>query len=182
MTAKLRTTMAATAALLAASGPAATQAEFAPVRVVESGSVTVAAPLDEAFELFTPLGEARWVEGWRPRVLSPAELGLAASQVFATSAKGRQTVWMIVDYDRPACRIRYARLTPGWHVGTVDVACQAAGDGGTGVRVTYDLTAVSAAGADDLRAFADGYRQMMADWQAALDHYVTTGQPVHQPH
>ena len=44
---------------------------MSPKRVVLTGAVAVAAPPCEAFELFTPEGERRWVDGWDPVWVDP---------------------------------------------------------------------------------------------------------------
>ncbi len=139
---------------------------MSPTRVVLTGAVAVAAPPGEAFELFTPEGERRWADGWDPAWVEPrAAPALAPGAVFRTAASHEETVWLVVDADRAAGRVRYVRDTPGSRIGTVEVRCAAAPDGGTAAQVTYDLTALSPAGRRYLEGFEAGFAEMLASWQ-----------------
>jgi hypothetical protein len=74
-----------------------------------------------------------------------------------------QTVWVIAD--RAPDAMRYARVTPGVHAGTVEVRCEPAGST-TRAHVTYDLTAL---GDDEaLDRFAAGFPAMLAEWERLI--------------
>jgi hypothetical protein len=107
-----------------------------------SGGLTVALPPGEAFVLFTPRGEERWAEGWKPGFPAPAADDTTPGTVFETSVDGETTTWVVVERDQGR-RISYARLTPGSRAGTVTVELQGHPGGDSAVRVTYELTALS---------------------------------------
>lgn len=130
------------------------------------GRITVALPPAEAFELFTPRGEERWVEGWSPRFPVPATDDTAPGTVFET-AHGEPTTWVVLDRE-PGRRVSYARVTPGSRAGTVTVTLDEDGDGHTTVQVVYDLTALNPDAAGDLRRFAAGYPAFLDSWQEAI--------------
>ncbi|WP_067826367.1 SRPBCC family protein [Actinomadura kijaniata] len=131
-----------------------------------TGRLTVPLPPEEAFTLFTPRGEERWVEGWRPRFPAPAPDDTAPGTVFETS-HAEPTTWVVLER-RPGRRISYARVTPGVRAGTVTVTLTADGDRRSTVEVTYDLTALTPGAAEDLDRFAADYPAFLRSWQDAL--------------
>jgi hypothetical protein len=66
--------------------------------------------------------------------------------------------------------MRYARVTPGVHAGTVEVRCHPDGDE-TRADVTYDLTALSP---DALEPFAAGFDAMLAEWERMIAEACTS--------
>jgi hypothetical protein len=125
-----------------------------------SGTIHVPLPPDEAIALFTPEGERAWAPGWNPHHHSPT--------VFATDHGGTDTLWVITDHEPR--RLRYARVTPGVHAGTVEICCQPDGDD-TRADVTYDLTALSL---DALDPFAAGFNRMLAEWERMIAEACAT--------
>jgi hypothetical protein len=130
------------------------------------GSLRVALPPAEAFRLFTATAEREWVEGWEPAFPDPAAAGTAVGTVFETDSAGHHATWIVIDHDGDR-RIRYARVVTGRDAGTVEVRLAPDGDG-TEVTVTYQLTALTPAGARWLDAFAAGYPAFLRSWEEAL--------------
>lgn len=152
------------------AAPAVVSASVARTRLVRTGAVAVAAPLETAFPLFTPAGEKLWVAGWDPDFHFPADGTTVEGGAFSTAgADGRATHWVIVDWQPERHRVRYARVTPGLRGGTVEVECRADGAGGTVARVTYDLVAFNAEGDADLAGWTDDwYRDFLAGWEREI--------------
>ena len=125
--------------------------------------IRVALPPDEAFVLFTPRGERAWAAGWEPRFPADTTDDSAPGTVFETTAHGHTTTW-IVRERRAGRHISYARVVPQVNAGTVDVTLEPA-DAGSEVTVTYDLTALSEAGEQQLEMFATGYAGYLRSWQ-----------------
>jgi hypothetical protein len=136
------------------------------MNIAMTGRLTVARPPAEAFDLFTPRGEERWVPGWRPRFPAPTTDDTAPGTVFETDVHGRFTTWVVVERT-PGRRIRYARVVPGDTAGTVTVDLADAG-GHTDVTVTYVLTALTSSAIEPLRGFAARYRDMLRQWADAI--------------
>lgn len=133
-----------------------------------TGRFEVALPPEEAFTLFTPRGEERWVKGWQPHFPVPAEDDTAPGTVFETAGHGHEvTTWIVVDCERGS-RISYARLTPGSRAGTVTVTVEGDPGGRSSVQVTYALTALSPEGALELKTFATGYQAFLESWREAI--------------
>ena len=108
----------------------------------EVGTFTVNAPVAEAFELFTPLGERRWVAGWDPVFPNPTDDDTAPGTVFTTVHDGHETIWVVTERD-PGVSIAYARVTPHHRAGTVRVRCMSTGPDTTRVEVEYRLTSMT---------------------------------------
>lgn len=127
-----------------------------------TGRLTVALPPDEAYELFTPRGEQRWVPGWRPRFPDAGD-----DTVFETEAHDEVTTWLVLERE-PGRRLRYARVTPGSRAGTVTVTLDGPPEGPTEVEVTYALTALTRAARHHLAEFAATYPAYLASWQTSI--------------
>ncbi len=147
-----------------------TEITFEPAYVKQTGGFHLAIPPEKAIELFTAPGERLWAPGWDPTILSGD--GTEEGTVFVTNSHGHgATIWVVVDYDTEVFRARYARTTPGIKTGTVEVNLQADGEGGSEVRVTYELTALSEAGNNDLAHFDESaYAKMMKEWKQHIRH------------
>jgi hypothetical protein len=115
-----------------------------------TGTITVPLPPHEARALFTPEGERAWVPHWDPHHHSDT--------VFTTA----ETTWLILD--APGNAVRYARITPDRHAGTVEVSCAPDGPATT-ATVTYDLTPLAPDALDQLE---HGFDAMLAEWERAI--------------
>lgn len=152
------------------------QGSTEPVRAVRQGGFELPCSPATALPLFTPEGERRWVSGWRPEYLSGASDEVGA--VWRT-ALGGDTTWITTDRD--AERVRYARVSSNGTAGLVEVLCGPAGEG-TSVRVTYDLTACTAAGVDALRRFATDFDDMLEHWRQATTSALAGTPVAGRPH
>lgn len=130
--------------------------------------ITVDLPADQAFMLFTPAGEERWVEGWAPRYVHPADGRTEAGMVFSTGSGDETTHWLLADFDRAAHRSRYVRCTPASRMTVVEVQCRAIDGARTEVDVGYTLTALNDAGLAAIDCFARGFVAMIDGWAAAI--------------
>jgi hypothetical protein len=143
--------------------------EFIPVHVERTGTLHVDRPLAQAFPLFSPEGERRWVDGWNPRYLHPRDVRSdAPGTVFQTRHHNEETNWLVLRYSPGEGIAEYVRITPGSRLGTVTVRAAERGTG-TEVEVTYCLTSLSAAGGRALDAITDeSYAAMLHEWEAAI--------------
>ena len=141
-------------------------------RVQASGGFPLPVSRDHAFDLFTAVGECRWVPGWNPRFFGsaePQEVGL----VFETGEAEQATIWVVLESDRERGRLKYARVTPGSRAGTVEVHLSTSGSK-TLVEVTYDLTAL-AARTNDLDQYAPAlFSAMMEEWRSLTTAYLAS--------
>ncbi len=126
--------------------------------------------IDRCFRLFTPAGEALWIDDWAPRYIEPADGRTTRGMVFTTGDGDDHTVWMLVDFDPERHYSRYARVTPASRTGCVEIACTARSANETVVDVSYTLTALTDRGRKDLEQFAPAsFAQMIEGWKALID-------------
>jgi hypothetical protein len=142
------------------------------VNITLTGHLSVPLPPAQAFDLFTPRGEQRWVAGWEPRFPAAATDDSAPGTVFETIAHGHTTTWVVAERTRGR-RIRYARVVPGINAGTVTVALSGGADNHSDVTVVYELTALKASAVRHLHDFAAGYPDMLRQWADAIAMTLT---------
>lgn len=133
--------------------------------VLRATEITIELPAEQAIELFTPEGERRWAHGWNPHYPDP-DRREGSGAVFTTEHGGHQTTWIMVDQGPRS--IRYARVTHGMTAGTVAVEVVGSREHSTRVRVTYGLTALTAAGAGWLQAFESDYETAIGSWSTDI--------------
>jgi len=120
------------------------------------------------FPMFTAEGERDWAPGWNPEILS-GEVGRGSAFRTLGHQDGRETVWIVTDYQPDQYRVAYARIAQNSNIGLVDVSCRGA-PGGAHVSVRYTLTGLNQEGDDFVRGFlADAhYTRFIEEWRAAL--------------
>ena len=131
-----------------------------------SGTIEIALPPEQAFELFTPSGERAWAPGWDPEFPSPCPDETEPGTVFRTEHGRMVSIWAVCSCD-PGRSIGYVVTTPGRRCGLVRVNCQASSSG-TQATVTYDLTSLCPEADVELEQFADDYPSFMAHWEHAI--------------
>jgi hypothetical protein len=136
-------------------------------RFRDTVTISVPLPADEAMQLFTARGERDWVEGWDPEFPAGEPTEEGEGTVFVTTAHGRSTYWVVAA--RASRSVRYARTTPGFFAGTVEVRERSSDSRSTMVDVTYDLSALTPQGAAELDDFAAGYEQEINAWAVAIE-------------
>jgi hypothetical protein len=138
-----------------------------------TATITVPLPADETMPLFTARGERAWVEGWDPEFPAGEPREEDEGTVFVTTADGRSTFWVVAV--RHADRVRYARTTPGYTAGTVEVRRRGSNARSTQVDVTYDLSALTPDGAAELDRFGARYDQEIGGWEVAIATALSNG-------
>jgi len=139
------------------------------MHVNRTGSIRIPAARDRVFPFFTAEGERAWVPGWDPQYLHPSHPSNEAGTVFRTNHGGEETLWLVIRYEPSEGIATYGRFTPGSRLGTVHVECVEESSSETRVTVTYELTAVSEAGAKVLQAMTvDAYRAMLDEWRDSI--------------
>jgi hypothetical protein len=143
---------------------------FKPHAITLRGVVATAGEVDEVFPLYSPLGEKLWVPGWDPELLYPEGVEWAEGQIFRTREETGEAVWIVTRLDRAGHEAAYHRVEPGRYVARIEVACRAAGDGGTRTTIAYTFIGLSARGNRDIDAMSqEEYAAKMARWGAWID-------------
>jgi hypothetical protein len=136
--------------------------------------VGVALPPEQAFHLFTPVGERLRAEGWEPHFPAGERAdGAAVGTVFTTQAHGSTTLWVVVDHAENL--VRYARIAPDRLAGLVEVTLRPDGAGGTTAAIGYDLTALTPEAEHELAHLAATYDDFIAGWERAIAAVLAAG-------
>ncbi|MFO7767697.1 MAG: SRPBCC family protein [bacterium] len=146
-------------------------------RIERSATIEVNAPPDEAFPLFTPLGEGLWSEDWDPVFRHPEEAELEDRAVFTTpDGPGGDRVWTILKYRPGKHRISYLCITPGLLHSWIDISCEGTGMGTSKVEVAYTDTALSEKGQAYIeRDSEEAFTSRIGHWEHAINRYLRSG-------
>lgn len=136
-----------------------------PATIRRAAEITVELPREQTMALFTPEGERRWAAGWDPQYPETSRRE-GPGTVFTTAHGDRHATWILVD-QRPDS-IRYARVVDGMTAGTVAVDVVGSVENATRVRVTYELTALTAAAESWLEHFDTDYDDAIASWATEI--------------
>jgi hypothetical protein len=146
---------------------------FVPVHRTRSATIRLDAPPERAFEMFTPLGERAWAQGWNPEFLHPLDGEGCEGSVFVTRAGDRETIWTTIAHHPPS-GAAYSRVTPGLHAVVVRVQLRDSDDEGTLADVSYAFTALTPAGNDAVAEMVAGFDGWMEEWQTSINRVLTT--------
>ena len=139
-----------------------------------SGDFTLPAPPEEAFPLFSPLGEKRWVPGWDPELVHPPEVSWDRGMIFRTREERGDAVWIVTALDRERHEVEYHRVEAGRYVARVQVRCSAGAAGGTDVQVTYTFVGLSDVGNEDIAAMSPAaYEEKMRRWAGWITKHLS---------
>ena len=117
--------------------------------------------------MFSPLGETKWVPGWRPELLFPPGVSWERGLVFRTEEERGDAVWIVTRLDHDGREVEYHRVEAGRYVARVTVCCAPKGGDQTEVRVSYLFIGLSEVGNDDVAAMTKkGYGEKMQRWQS----------------
>lgn len=153
-----------------------------PCRVRHEHELSLAAAPDAVFPLLCPVRELDWVSGWAVDwVLSDS--GLAEERcVFQTPNRGERdggsapAIWVVTMHDPRAYRLQMVKVVPGHTVTVLDAGLAPDGNGGTRAAIAYEYTALGAEAETFVRAqTSDAYRDLMAEWETALNAYLARG-------
>jgi hypothetical protein len=148
---------------------------FVSTSIEFTGTLTVALPGDEAFELFSPLGETRWVPDWNPEWLHPPGATWERGQIFRTREMYGDAVWIVTALDRAARDVEYHRVESGRYVARVRVRCEGIEARQTRVDVRYAFIGLSAEGnAEIARMKASEFDEKMQRWDRWIREHVTS--------
>ena len=109
--------------------------------------------------------------GWKPRFPAGEPEDEDEGTVWVTEAHGRTTYWVVAARDVRG--VSYARVTPELFAGIVEVRQRRADARSTQLDITYDLTALTEAGAAELDSFAAGYQEEIGGWRAAIEATIS---------
>ena len=152
-----------------------------PNHIVRSYTQRLVGSPAQVFPLLCPVREADWIDGWDP-LLVISETGVAEPGcVFVTAARPADAVWVITRHDPDAGQIEMLKLSPGVTVCKLRIELVASATG-CDAHVSYEHTSLGPAGDAFVADFTpEYYEQFMRDWEARLNHYLSTGRRLSLP-
>lgn len=146
---------------------------FSSAFVEFTGELTVALPVDEAFELFSPLGETLWVPGWGPELLHPPDATWERCLIFRTREMYGDAVWLVTALDPAAHDVEYHRVEPGRCVARVRVSCAPVTERRTRISVAYAFIGLSPEGNAEIgKMTRSEYDEKMTRWERWIQEHL----------
>ena len=136
-------------------------------------SISIDLPADQAFELFTPLGELKWVKNWDPQFVWPEDGKLVKGLTFKTAATNdseSEYIWVVTMLNE--LMVEYTVFTQNrtWNI---SVLCAEAGTG-TRALICYTFTALNLKGIELNRLALQGlFEHDLRDWEEAIRQYLS---------
>ena len=147
-------------------------------RVERTSTIRLKGDLSQVFPLFGPLEERKWAEGWKPRVVWPADETVQERMVFAVQhGDNPETMWIVSKYDEQQAVIEYTVYEPE-SVHWILIRCRASeAEESTEAEITYTYVGISeAARFRNKHALDAMYRHDLKDWELMINHYLQTGE------
>jgi hypothetical protein len=119
--------------------------------------------------LFGPIREAEWAHGWNPAMLYPADRVQKPGAVFTTGKPGKETFWIMTEYDEAAYRVSYAVVDPGFTAEQLEIVLTPAAGGATQAVVTHRWTALSEQANPRVGEWAREFPGEREHWEHAIN-------------
>jgi hypothetical protein len=138
-----------------------------------------AAP-EVVFPLLCPVREVEWAPGWMPEVVISRSGVCEQDCIFITPpempSEPENAIWIVTRYDPGQGALEMIKVAPEHTISKLEIALVSETEGATTAHVSYEITAIGAAGDRFLEEFTeDWYARFMAEWEEALNHYLDTG-------
>ncbi len=145
------------------------------IRISRSATILINNNPDQVFNLFSPLGEKKWVPGWNPNFIHPVDGNWQEGLVFSTPAGNNKEDcyhWIVSRLNRQQKKVMYTVFTSN-RIWTITVRCQDHGTRQTSTTVTYTYTALNELGVDlNKTAMSKMFDRDLQDWQETLNSYL----------
>lgn len=133
---------------------------------------------DRVFPLLCPVRETDWIPGWDPQLVVSNTGVMEHDCIFVEPATPNDAIWIVTSYD-PNRFVEMYRTVPGVTVSKFSIKLEATQDNATSAFVTYEHTAIGDEGEKIVDGFtADSFAEFMSHFDAAINHYLTTGSKI----
>jgi hypothetical protein len=131
----------------------------------------------EVAALFGPVREAEWAPSWAPHFVNPKTGAQREGVVFTTrDSKGKESSWILTEYDTKEGRVSYAFITPGFSATALRIRIRADGPGRSKVLVTYSVAALAPEANDQVNQHDTGWAQQQRHhWENAINAVLAKG-------
>ncbi len=146
-----------------------------PNRVTRTYTQQLVAKPSKVLPLLCPVREADWIEGWDPIVVF-SQSGVAEPDcVFVTEASPTDAIWYITRHEPSRGFVEMIKITPTVTACRLSIQLSAV-EGGSEATISYSHTSLGPQGDTVVASFTEEhYRQFMRDWEARINHYLSTG-------
>jgi hypothetical protein len=158
-----------------------TSIAFTSRRVSRTAVITLNASLRRVFPLFGPIREREWAAGWDPQILYSTTGLVEEHMVFKTPSHHGHVepdyTWTVSKYQPDQALIEYTVFAQErlWWIAIQ--CCEDCPNQTTRAEITYTYTGLTDKGnAINERALQLMYAHDLRDWEAAINHYLRTGE------
>jgi hypothetical protein len=135
-----------------------------------TGRIVLPVAPDEAFPLFSPVGETYWVPGWAPEFLFPSARSWSEGQIFRTREERGDAVWIVARLDPARHRVEYYRVEPDRYVACIQVECRALPGEESEASISYSYFGLSDAGNAEIEGMTqEAFDAKMARWKEWIE-------------
>jgi hypothetical protein len=155
--------------------------------ISRANNITLEAALNRVFPLFGPIAEMEWAEDWRPQLLHGDPSHVEEHMVFQTQSghpqDPGQATWIVSKYEQQTALIEYTVFTEA-RIWWISVKCRPLeGNEATEATIEYTYLGLNERASKINEEAMEGiFRNDLADWQAAINHYLRTGTLLHHDH
>lgn len=154
-----------------------------PNRKKHSYSQHLSAQPETVFPLLCPVLEVEWVPGWMPKTVI-AQSGVCEQDcIFITPpempSEPENSIWVVTKYDPGNWALEMYKVAPEHTISKLEISLTGDSGGSTIARISYEITAIGAAGEEFLEEFTeDWYEGFMGEWEEQMNHYLDTGDKI----
>ena len=135
---------------------------------------------EQVFPLLCPVGELDWAPGWSiDWVISTTGLVEQECMFQTPPAAGAKnaSIWIVTRHVPDDFQVEMYKVTPGLAVGKLVISLTASGADATSAHISYEFTSLGVDGDAFLEGFTtEWYENFMRGWEAAMNHYLKTGE------
>ena len=148
-----------------------------PVRAIRTYTQHLHAPPEAVMPLLCPVRERDWAVGWEPVEVWSSSGVAEPDCVFVTPGEP-QAIWMVTRLEPAEHFVEMVKITPGVTACRLTIQLSPAADG-CRAEVCYRHTSLGPAGDRFVAGFTEEhYRELMQQWEAELNHYLTSGEKI----
>ncbi len=134
-----------------------------------------AAP-DKVFPLLCPVRETDWIPGWDPKLVVSNSGVMERDCLFVEPETPSDAIWIVTSYE-PNRFVEMYKTVPEVTVSKFSIRLDPGQENTTRACVFYEHTAIGQKGEKVVDDFtADSFTEFMNYFEAAINHYLTTGQ------
>jgi len=161
-------------AALSLLGPNQAKPGATPVAAERSFAITLRAPMAQACEAFGPVAEKQWSPHWQPEFISwTGSETNPETAVFTTPMHASdRLLWVMTAHDCKSGLVQYVNVEPGSVVTVLEIRCARLGKNETRAIVRARKTALSPAGSEFVRRFAEHFALEGPHWEQAINGYL----------